>query len=207
MEQDLMSKKELLELTGISYGQLYRWKRKKLIPEEWFIRKSTFTGQETFFPRERMLQRIAQIQSMKDDLSLDEMARMFSPGPSDISLSPEQLLAQNIVTKSALDVLFEQHPGVEILKFEQLLSLYVVDVALRTGDIHLDDAAMMFKTMEQNVERLENVSCRLLVIRKLGVSSCFLCSTAGDLYFDADTKIVMELDLAKCIEELKLRFM
>lgn len=52
MEQDLMSKKELLELTGISYGQLYRWKRKKLIPEEWFIRKSTFTGQETFFPRE-----------------------------------------------------------------------------------------------------------------------------------------------------------
>lgn len=49
MEEDLISKKDLLELTGISYGQLYRWKRKQLIPEEWFIRKSTFTGQETFF--------------------------------------------------------------------------------------------------------------------------------------------------------------
>lgn len=49
VDSDLISKKELLEETGISYGQLYRWKRKNLIPEEWFIRKSTYTGQETFF--------------------------------------------------------------------------------------------------------------------------------------------------------------
>ncbi len=50
MDERLISKKELLEHAGISYGQLYRWKRKNLIPEDWFIRKSTFTGQETFFP-------------------------------------------------------------------------------------------------------------------------------------------------------------
>lgn len=49
-EENLISKKEVLSQTGISYGQLYRWKRKGLIPEEWFIRRSTFTGQETFFP-------------------------------------------------------------------------------------------------------------------------------------------------------------
>ncbi|MEC3633209.1 DUF4004 family protein, partial [Bacillus velezensis] len=53
---------ELLEETSISYGQLYRWKRKNLIPEEWFIRKSTFTGQETFFPRAEILKRISKIQ-------------------------------------------------------------------------------------------------------------------------------------------------
>ncbi|MGR5939351.1 DUF4004 family protein [Bacillus pacificus] len=29
MSTDLISKKDLLELTGISYGQLYRWKKKK----------------------------------------------------------------------------------------------------------------------------------------------------------------------------------
>lgn len=53
MTDDLISKKELLDLTGISYGQLYRWKRKNLIPEEWFIRKSSYTGQETFFQNNR----------------------------------------------------------------------------------------------------------------------------------------------------------
>ena len=55
MEEKLISKKDLLELTGISYGQLYRWKRKKIIPEEWFIKKSVSTGQETFFPMEKIL--------------------------------------------------------------------------------------------------------------------------------------------------------
>ena len=79
MKTDFISKKELLELTEISYGQLYRWKRKNLIPEEWFIRKSTFTGQETFFPKERILERIGKIKNMKGDTSLDELANMLSP--------------------------------------------------------------------------------------------------------------------------------
>lgn len=94
MDTNVISKKDLLELTGISYGQLYRWKRKNLIPEEWFIRRATFTGQETFFPREQILARIDKILNMKDDLSLDELADMFSPNMSETSLSAEELLAR-----------------------------------------------------------------------------------------------------------------
>ena len=45
MVSELISKKEVLEKYGISYGALYRWKRIGLIPEDWFIRKSTVTGQ------------------------------------------------------------------------------------------------------------------------------------------------------------------
>ena len=74
MEQELISKKELLERYSISYGALYRWKRKGLIPEDWFIKKSTVTGQETFFPRDLVCQRVELIQSQKEDLSLDELA-------------------------------------------------------------------------------------------------------------------------------------
>jgi hypothetical protein len=59
-----ISKKDLLHETGISYGQFYRWKRMELIPEEWFVRKSTFTRTETLFPRERMLARIAKTTSL-----------------------------------------------------------------------------------------------------------------------------------------------
>ena len=56
---------------GISYGALYRWKRKGLIPEEWFIKKSTVTGQETFFPRRLICERMELIKAQKDDISLD----------------------------------------------------------------------------------------------------------------------------------------
>lgn len=75
---DQISKKELLAATGISYGQLYRWKRERLIPEEWFIKQASFTGQETFFPREQVLQRIRAIQELKEVHSLDEVAALFS---------------------------------------------------------------------------------------------------------------------------------
>lgn len=56
--EDLISKKEVLEQYGISYGALYRWKRMGLIPEAWFIRKSTTTGQETFFRRDQICPRL-----------------------------------------------------------------------------------------------------------------------------------------------------
>lgn len=73
MEEYLISKRELLTKYGISYGALYRWKRMGLIPEEWFLRKSTSTGQETFFYREQICPRIELILSRSD--SLERLAR------------------------------------------------------------------------------------------------------------------------------------
>ena len=77
MGEELISKKELLERYGISYGALYRWKRMGLIPEEWFLKKATMTGQETFFPKELICERVELIQSKKDAHSLDELSRQF----------------------------------------------------------------------------------------------------------------------------------
>ena len=68
MEQELISKKDLLLRYEISYGALYRWKRKGLIPEEWFIKKATSTGQETFFPAKLVCERIELIQDQKEDI-------------------------------------------------------------------------------------------------------------------------------------------
>ncbi|MBR5667758.1 MAG: DUF4004 family protein [Lachnospiraceae bacterium] len=77
-EEKLISKKDLLARYGISYGSLYRWKRKGLIPDEWFIRKATVTGQETFFPEELICERMERILSTKEDTLLDELARTLS---------------------------------------------------------------------------------------------------------------------------------
>ena len=74
MEEDIISKKELLEIFNISYGALYRYKRKGLIPEKWFIRKSTVTGQETFFPKKLICNRIKLILEQLEESSLDELS-------------------------------------------------------------------------------------------------------------------------------------
>lgn len=76
--ESLISKKELLEKYNISYGALYRWKRKGLIPDEWFIKKSTVTGQETFFPEKPVCERIELILSKKEEILLDELAKRLS---------------------------------------------------------------------------------------------------------------------------------
>ena len=76
--ENLISKRELLEKYGISYGALYRWKRKGLIPDEWFIKKSTVTGQETFFPERLVCERVEMILTKQEDVLLDELARELS---------------------------------------------------------------------------------------------------------------------------------
>lgn len=75
MEEQLISKKELLRRYGISYGALYRWKRMGLIPEEWFLRRSTPSGQETFFHEGQICPRVELILSRPDAVSLDALAR------------------------------------------------------------------------------------------------------------------------------------
>lgn len=71
----LISKKELLEKYGISYGTLYRWKRMGLIPDDWLVKKSTYTGQETFFDDELICKRVEAIIARKDSESLESIAR------------------------------------------------------------------------------------------------------------------------------------
>lgn len=86
--ESLISKKSLLEKYSVSYGALYRWKRKGLIPEEWFIKKSTSTGQETFFPAKLICERMELILSQKSDILLDELAKKLSgEEKNDISIS------------------------------------------------------------------------------------------------------------------------
>ena len=71
---ELISKREVLERYGISYGALYRWKRLGLIPEDWFLKKSTVTGQETFFRRAQICPRVELILSRKENISLEDLA-------------------------------------------------------------------------------------------------------------------------------------
>jgi DNA-binding transcriptional MerR regulator len=205
MNQDLISKKELLELTGISYGQLYRWKRKSLIPEDWFVRKSTFTGQETFFPKEKILARVDQIKNMKDGLSLDELADMFSPSPSEIAVRFEDVAKQNIVTNTAFELYTGLHQNLKLFSFENLLCMYVLDTLLQTGDINLEEGKILIQAFEEHYAKFPNRLCELIFIRKLGIGSCFLVSIPNELYFETGTKTVAKLQMPACVEQLKVK--
>jgi DNA-binding transcriptional MerR regulator len=204
MDQDLISKKDLLKETGISYGQLYRWKRKNLIPEEWFIRKSTYTGQETFFPRDKILQRVHKIISLKDDLSLDEIAQMFSPRFTEISLTKEQIQEKKIVSDVVLELhLSTRENEADVFTLEQLFYLFVLDQLLKTGEITLDEGKSLYQFLQNNSHRFEKKNAELFVVRKLGVTSYILVNEIKEICFDDRVKVLLRISLAEELEKLK----
>ena len=205
MENDLISKKDLLEETGISYGQLYRWKRKSLIPEEWFIRKSTFTGQETFFPRDKILARIEKIKNLKEDASLDELSDILSPAPSGVEVEKNKLVQEKIVSEVTMD-LFAQVLGIpEVFDFRQTLYAYILDKLLASGEISTDEGKVILKTLDEHYSEFAGKSSEILFARKLGVSFCLLVSGSTQFSFDVGTKLVSRVNISSIIEELKTK--
>ena len=83
----MISKKELLQEMGISYGQLYRWKREGLIPDAWFVKQAVPTGQETFFKRDQIISRITKIIELKDIYPLDKLIKFLNPDINERSFS------------------------------------------------------------------------------------------------------------------------
>ena len=207
MSTDLISKKDLLELTGISYGQLYRWKRKNLIPEDWFVRKSTFTGQETFFPKEKILERIDKIQTMKEDLSLDELANMFSPSVREILLTKEDILRKWIASEPVLQFFIEQTNKTAEFQFVDILYVYMLEELLQSGEISLEEGKMVLQVLRENYEAMKHKTCDLIIIRKLGISTCLLVSNVDDLIFEKGTKIVLREAIMKYTEALKTKLL
>jgi len=196
MTSELISKKELLELTGISYGQLYRWKRKNLIPEDWFIRKSTYTGQETFFPKEKILDRIRKIKDMKGDISLDELANMLSPDLTDMMLASENLIDKKIVSKNTMDFYVEEEGQARELGFEAILYLYALNNLFESGMINFDEGKMILNFLEEFYPKYKGKNCELLFLRKLGISSCCLVSKPNEISYENSMKIVESLNLS-----------
>lgn len=207
MSEDLISKKELLEITGISYGQLYRWKRKKLIPEEWFIRKSSFTGQETFFPKDSILSRIDRIKNMKDDLSLDELADVFSPSVSNKVLSRVEMEQKHLVTPISLHLYLESRSGEDkqTFSFEEMLCVYVLDQALASGQMTREEGMLLVQTFQAYYGKFQDKGCDLILTRKMGVPVFMIVTTGSDVYFDTGVKEVMRLSLGTYLEQLKVK--
>ena len=211
MEKELISKKEILDIKGISYGQLYRWKRKNLIPEDWFIKKSTFTGQETFFPREKMLERIDKIIGMKENLSLDDMADMFSPMLKDILLNRQELVAKGIVSQMTCDIFDsiyeakENEDTIETFTFDKILYITVLEKFLNSGGVSIEEGKIILQNLEENYKNFKDKGCQIVFVRKIGISISFLTGTPNEIYFDKSVKHIEKLNIPDLIEELKIK--
>ena len=122
MEKNMISKKDLLNEMKISYGQLYRWKREGLIPDEWFIKQSVSTGQETYFKRDLIIPRIKKILELKDSYQLDELKSFLNP-----NLSEREFSLRDIILIDEIDpfILKYYSKNKEVFSIYDVIIIYI----------------------------------------------------------------------------------
>ncbi len=199
--EELISKRELLEKTGISYGALYRWKRMQLLPDEWFIRKSTFTGSETFFPREKTLERVAQIQSMKaSGMSLDEIGAAFRVTPVAVELDADEIVRAGISQRPVVEAYLNELGAPETWDFDALLQLRLFDLLLQTGGVSRQEAAQTL-----GVDRSAFQNAQIIGYRRLGVLVTVIAEENAQLVSDGTQVFCLQLgaEAAKLQQMLK----
>lgn len=204
MQSELISKKDLLDEMKISYGQLYRWKRKNLIPEEWFIKKSVSTGQETFFPREKTIERINLILDLKDDISLDELADKLTYDFKDIKLSKENLIQDNIVSINIINKLEEVIDLGESYDKNSLFTLLIYNKLLNVGFLNLTEANEIILSIFKNYEKINNEKYMLIIKRKLGVCFYYICLDETDILLDEDSIEVIRIHFKDILQKISL---
>ncbi|MGY4706801.1 DUF4004 family protein [Candidatus Bipolaricaulota sp. J31] len=205
MSEELISKKEVLRLTGISYGQLYRWKRMGLIPEAWFIRRSTFTGQETFFPKEKILKRIEEILKLKEKYSLEELVRILSP-----EAAPEEVTHGDPTSIPAIDgegkkLLWKEGP----YTFGELVALAAGAEALR-NKTKLHQARLLVELLRGAEEVIRSPTGIFLVLAEksfdregISLRISFALSGREPLKLDPECRVLIRLDLERLVERVK----
>jgi DNA-binding transcriptional MerR regulator len=202
--QELMSKKDVLETFGISYGQFYRWKRKGLIPESWFIRKSTFTGQETFLPKSKIQERIETILRLKETYSLEEIAEYIAPEMTEAHFELGDLLGNVISKKTMKNYLdftglsgpFPFWDVVQIALFEELSKH-----SLEKDEVKLALSTLNSETITNDDEEVE---WTLWVVRKSKDMSLSCIAPRAQVRFDSETEVVAQIDLISLMEETKM---
>ncbi|HAR85606.1 MAG TPA: DUF4004 domain-containing protein [Clostridium sp.] len=204
MEEELISKKEILDMTGISYGQLYRWKRKELIPEEWFIKKSSYTGQETFFPREKIINRINKIIDLKDDMPLDDLAVMFTNKPKVDDVSEEYLIEKEIIREETLPIYKDIFREKEEYDFKDVLLMDILQREFDLGKLTISEIEVILKLINKEYKSIEEKDGTLYIIRRLGIGICVV-AYREKIIVDDGSKIIGEINIKNIIENLKMR--
>lgn len=205
--EELISKKELLAMTKISYGQLYRWKRMNIIPEDWFIKKSMPTGQETFFQRDKILERIKLILSLKDDVQLEEIAELLNKKDKPRTFTMEELMEKNIISEAAKTIFYSLYDLDTEIKKREILILRVIEKNVVPSIITIDEFKLMVSIIQQHYETLLQEDAKVCLYRKVGVPFVVACTDSNQLVVEEQAKLIVTIELFREDNELALQLL
>lgn len=124
---------------------------------------------------------------------------------TNISLQTSDVLSRSLVSATALEVFSAMHPEAQTVRWGEMLSLYVVDELLKTGDVTIDEAKVVVGALEESAASCEGKECDIVVVRKMGVATVALVSSSAHLVFDSAARQIARINLTGCMEALSAR--
>ncbi len=201
----LISKKDLLNETGISYGQLYRWKREGLIPEDWFIKQPSFTGQETFFPRAKILSRITAIQEMKDKYSLPELAKILSPEVSERNFTKNDLQVIEEVDKDFIPYFITSF-GKQSFSFIEMLILIAISKCAAEFDLDERHVRQICEGIASRIHEVKQTDFLFIMVSAEGVYYVLLHKEQTQVCLDARLTQLKSISLNELSSMVKIKY-
>lgn len=201
----LISKKDLLKETGISYGQLYRWKREGLIPEEWFIKQPSFTGQETFFPKAKILNRIKAIQELKDKYSLEELAKILSPEVAERIFTTDDLAIIDEIDKGLIPAFVKGFAKDSFLYIEVLLMVALSDFK-KQHDVSIGDIISLAEGIRNYCEKIKSTGYIFVLFDKSSDYYATLYQEQSEVFIDTRLNVVKQIRLDDISNHIKLKY-
>jgi DNA-binding transcriptional MerR regulator len=200
-----ITKKELLNETGISYGQLYRWKREGLIPEEWFIKQPSFTGQETIFPRNKILNRIKAIQELKDKYSLEELAKILSPEVAERYFTTEDLKTIEEVIDNLIPAFVQAFQKNNFSFIEVLIMIALSDFKSHS-DISRGQLMEIVEGLKDYLPKMKSTGYILILFDRQKDYYATIYEEQAQVYIDSRLSIVKEIHINDISNSLKLKY-
>ncbi|WP_313133130.1 DUF4004 family protein [Anaerocolumna sp.] len=201
----LISKKELLAQTGISYGQLYRWKRERLIPEEWFMKQSSYTGQETFFPKEQILNRIRMIQELKDKYSLEELAKMLSPESTEVGFDFEDLERIEEIDHEMLPI-FQTILDKKIYSYIEILIFVILSKLKEELNLNEKQTGTLLEGMKMHLEGMKTTDYVLIIFNQEMNYFAVISQEQSPIYLDTRFEIIKKIRMNEVSNQMKFKY-
>lgn len=200
-----IAKKDLLKETGISYGQLYRWKREGIIPEEWFIKQSAFTGQETVFPRTQILNRIKAIQELKEKYTLEELSKILSPEIAERYFTTDDLKIIDEIQKNLIPA-FVQGFDKNNFNFVEVLIMIALSELRTNSDISLGQIIEMVEGLKDYLPEIKSTGFIFIVFDRDNEYYATIYEEQARVFIDKKLKVFRKIHINDISNKLKLKY-
>lgn len=184
----MISKKELLNEMNISYGQLYRWKREGLIPDEWFIKQSVSTGQETYFKRDLIIPRIKKILELKDNYQLEELKAFLNP-----DLNKREFVLRDLIMIEEIDPIILKHFSLKksIFNIYDVIIIYLFSINQDLIDYN--------RYIDYDFSNINSINSKFLIIKGEPNKIIIL---SGEVVFDKDFEVLKQYNFEDIASEI-----